>query len=282
MKLLTARRLATVAVTALAGGVLVAGVPAQGATGNLGYSCRITDDYKYTFTFNQDTSAPAVAYVGKKYVYTARTDFPEAGVGFARALGVAYIDGAIDATVYVNGAPITIHAPIPRTNVPTNTNQMSLTATGVLPARATVGSVVYKPGDILFTVNAHRADKSSLFELKKGKCTMPANTTTLDAPRYAKSPSAIRPTASYKKSTKKVTAGARLTSASGVGAAGKVTFTLYKGSSKLKAVAKTLSGGTAKAGFTGIKAKGSYKVVTTYAGSSALNGSTASKSFTVR
>jgi hypothetical protein len=189
MKLINARRLAAVAASALAVGALVASGSAQAVapgTGNLGYSCKITDDFSYTFQFDQDTTTPVTAYLGKAYVYSAKTNFPQAGVAFARGLGVTYIDGAIDATVFRNGVPVTIHAPIPRTNVPTSTNVMSLVAKGVVPAYAKTGGapVVYKPGNIKFSVNAHKADNSSLFELNKGNCTMPANTKIIDTAKY--------------------------------------------------------------------------------------------------
>lgn len=284
MKLVTARRVAAAATATLAAGMLVASGPAQGATGNLDYSCAISGSFNFTFTFNQDTNAPSKVYLGKSFTptYTATTGLPEGAVNIARSFGVTKFDGAIDATVMVNGSPITVHAPIKKTSVPSS-GGITLKATGPMPKLkpASAGSVVYKPGNILFTVNAYKADNSTLFSLDKGKCTMPANTRTMDTVKYVRSPTRTATTARYSKAHKKVTAAAKITSTSGVGASGSVLFALYKGSTELMSATKTIAGGKASAVFSGISKKGSYKVVATYGGSGKLAGSSSSKAFTL-
>jgi hypothetical protein len=60
-----------------------------------------------------------------------------------------------------------------------------------------------------------------------------------------------------------------------------VTVALYKGGAKLKTVTKVLAGGKASVLFTGVKAKGAYKVITSYPGTSLMSGSS-STSFTIR
>jgi hypothetical protein len=285
MKIINARRLAAVGATALALGALVSTGPAQGATGDLAYHCTITKDFSYDFTFNQATNAPARAYLAKKYVYTATTTFPGAGVAFARGLGVTYIDGAIDATVYRNGTPITIHAPIPRTSVPTSTNVMALVANGVLPAYTKTGgaAVVYKPGAIKFSVNAHKADGSSLFDLDKGSCTMPANTTRITTTTYVRSPSRTVEAVTYSKATKKIAAAAKVSVVSGIAPGGKVAFTLYKGRARVRTVVGRVNAARkASVSFAGVSKKGSYRVVATYSGSAFANGSSASKALTLK
>lgn len=287
MKLTTTRRFAALAATALAAGVLVSG-PVQGATGLIDYSCTVTGDYKFTFTFDQDTNATAPLYVGKSYAhtYTARTTFPEGGVNLARFFGVTSFDGAIDATVLRNGSPVAVNAPIPRTAVPKSGTPLVLVANGALPAVkvAAPGTVTYKPSDLKFTVNAYRADGSTVFSLDKGNCDMAAagESKVLDTLTFVKSPSKTTTSAAYGKAAKKVAASARVTSTSGVAPTGKVTFALVKGSKKIKSVTANVVGGKAAASFAGVKAKGAYKVVSTYSGSTAVNGSSSTKSFTIK
>lgn len=280
MKLVNARRLAGLATAALAVGTLVGISPAEARTGYLGYACKITDDYQYTFQVDQGAAATK-GFVGKRVGYYAKVDFPEFGVGVARSFGVTHITGEIEATVFANGSPITVKAPIPRTNVPTNTNKMVLTARGLLPPRPGAGKVVYKPGNIRFSVDARKADNSSLFKLNKGKCTMPANTKTIETVNYVKSPTTTAGTATYAKSTKRATAVVRVSATSRVPATGKVTFALFKGATKIRTSVANLAGGKATVIFAGVKAKGGYKVVATYGGSRAHNGSAVTRTFTV-
>lgn len=282
MKIVRARRSAFLAAVALAAGSLVTGAGA--ATGNIDYDCQIDGGYSFTFTFDQDTSADPTGYVGKKYVYSAKTSLPADGVNVARFFGVTAFDGAIDATVLVNGVPVQVRAPIKRTPVPPS-GGIVLTATGPLPAVVRAApSVVYKPGAIKFSVNAYQADNSKLFGLDRGDCTMDeaGATKTMDTVTYVKSPTRTSPAVAHAKRAKKVTAVARLTATSGVVPTGKVTAALFKGRTKVRTATPALVGGKATASFTRIKAKGSYRVVFTYAGSAAHHGSSATKTFTIR
>lgn len=285
MKRFHVRRLASVAALALSAGVLVSSGTAQSATGDIDYSCRITEDFSYTFKFDQNTTIAPKIYAGKAYtyVYSAKTKFPEAGVFFARSLGVTSIKGAIDATVLVNGKPVAVRAPIPDTPVPSDTNEMQLIATGpILIKVPTPGAVVLKPSNIKFSVTARTASNPNLFTLNKGDCTMAPNTRTMNTSAAIKSPTAITPAVVYNKATKKVAASATIARTSGVPTVGKVTFTLFKGTAKLRSVVATVAANKASAAFLNVRAKGTYKVVMRYGGSSVLNPSTGVRSFTIR
>lgn len=280
------RRIAALAAAALSAGVLVSSGPVQAATGYIDYECTITGEYKYTFAFNQDTNIPTKIYAGKArvFTYTATTDFPEPGVATARFFGVTSFDGAIDATVLVNGKPVQVHAPIPKTNVPSNTNQLTLSASGpiTIPAQA-VGAVVLKPSNIKFTVRAYKADNSTLFTLNKGNCTMAPNTKTMDTSAAVKSPSATTASLAYAKATKRATSTAVVKATSGAVPTGTVTMTLFKGTTKVTAKTIALTNGKAVGVFTGVKAKGTYKVVSKYNGSATVNpAAPVTKSFVIR
>jgi hypothetical protein len=292
MKPTDVRRLVLLAATALAAGVLVS-APVQAATGKISYSCQITSDYKFTFSFDQDTNLPPKIYVGRSYgsTYRAVTLLPENGVQLARFFGVTSFDGAIDATVLVNGVGRTVHAPIPRTPVPPTASQaetdaggLVLTATGPLGAlgKASTGALVLKPSAIKFTVNAYKSDDSKLFGVDKAPCTMAPNTRVLDTVTAVRSATTTTETVTSSKAAQKIGAAATISRVSGVPATGTVSFALYRGSTRLRTITSTITANRASAAFTGIKAKGTYRVVGTYAGSAALNGSTATRTLTLR
>jgi hypothetical protein len=64
--------------------------------------------------------------------------------------------------------------------------------------------------------------------------------------------------------------------------AGTVTAKVFRGTKLVSSRAATLSGGTATATFPKPTKKGLYKVVLKYAGSKALLGSTATRTFRIR
>lgn len=278
------RRAAVLAAAVLA--VATAGLRADAATGNLAYGCTLPVLGKSTFLIDQDTNVSTV-YLGRsaRPVLTTRAQIPEDKVSLiASALKAKYTDGTITALLKSNGVETPVSQVIPKTALPAS-GPMTLVAQGALAALApkAVGSMTYLPGDLRITLNFYEtANGPKSAEFKNLPCAMPKNDKVVDKVAYAKSPSKVTPSATYAKSAKKVTAVARVTAVSGVVPTGKVTAVLYQGAKKLKAITADLAGGKATAVFAGIKTKGSYKVVITYAGSPTVNGSTGTKALSVR
>jgi hypothetical protein len=286
MKLRSPRRLALVSVGVLAAGVLAAGTPVQAATGNLSYQCDIANNFNLAFIFNQDTNLPTTGLVGRVYspIYTATATFPDNLVDIARSplINIASFDGSIEATVYVNGHATTVTVPMKRTNVPP-TGGLTLKASGPLAklVKSSVGSVVYKPGNIKFTVNAYQPGGATpYFSVDRASCTMPGNAKTIDTVAF-KYGSSISASVHYAKSSKKVTASAVVKGTKSA-PTGKVAEKLVKNGVVLASKSVSIHHGKATTTFARLKAKGTYKVTFSYPGTGSLAASSASRSFTIK
>jgi hypothetical protein len=122
-----------------------------------------------------------------------------------------------------------------------------------------------------------------------GACTNDAGSTTLMngatalTTKVVKDSTKTKESASYAAKKKTATSTAKVKSHFGTAATGKVSFTLKKGTHKVKVMTgKINKKGVAKVVFKGVKAKGKYSITAKYAGSKSLKGSSGKDSFTVK
>lgn len=283
----TALRRTALAIAAALPLLGLVGPGSQAATGYLPYTCTLPVLGDKTFQMDSDTTAPSPFYLGTAMTpkLVTKSQVPADLANLAtESLDATSVDGTFVSTIKVNGQTRTVTQPVARRSIPANTSSpVLITATGVLPklTAAPGATVTYLPGNIKVTLRFYKANGSSAGEFKNMPCTMPASSRTIDTVVYVKSPSTVTPTVTYAAAAKKITAVAKVTAKSKVVPTGKVTAVLFRGTTKLKTLTLTLSGGKVTAGFTGIKA-GTYKVVLTYLGNGVVNRSTATRSITVR
>ncbi|MET3962079.1 hypothetical protein ABIE44_002013 [Marmoricola sp. OAE513] len=286
MRVVTVRRLL---VAALVSGGLVAPAVVHADTGYLTYSCDLPLPVGPTaFEVGAGTNAPSTVYLGTGYTPTLKTlaKIPKDLAKLAASsLDAEWVEGTIVSNLTVNGAPMSVSQKIVKRSMPADpSGPVEVTALAALPRLAprAAGSTTYLPGDLEVTLKFTKANGSSAGAFSNLDCHMPSNSKQVDKVAFAKSPSKVSPSVRYSKAKKKVTAGAKVSATSGLVPTGKVTAALFKGTRKVRTVTATLAGGKATAVFKKVKAKGGYKVVFAYAGSSTVNGSGASRSFTVR
>jgi hypothetical protein len=121
------------------------------------------------------------------------------------------------------------------------------------------------------------------------QCTNDAGSTLLKngatpvTTKVVKDTTKTKESASYAAKKKSAASKAKVTSRYGTAATGKVTFTLKKGTHKVKTLSdKVNKKGIAKVVFKGVKAKGKYSITAKYAGSKSLKGSSGKDTFTVK
>jgi hypothetical protein len=281
------RRLAVISVLVVLVGALLGSGPVQATTGSLTYTCDLPVLGATDFSISSDTNAPATLYLGKSFTPTLTSDaqVPVSLANLAASdLKATSVDGTMISTVTVNGVATQVSQTFAKRTVPaSSTEPLALTATGAMPSltASRPGSVTYVPGDLVITLNFYPSGGGKASTFSDMACGLHPTTRIIDKVSDAKSPTRTTGTAAYAKKSKKVTAVAKVAASSGAVPTGKVTVALYKGGTKLKTVTKALAAGKASVVFTGVKAKGAYKVVTSYPGTSLVSGSSSSKSFTI-
>jgi hypothetical protein len=236
-----------------------------------------------------DTNAPSSLYVGRSTTPTLTTvsTVPGSLVDAASSfLSAVSLDGTITSTVKINGVAKSVAQAVPRTAFPTTpTTDLPITGKAALAPLGpkAASTTTYTAADVVTTLNFYKADGTSAGSFSDIPCTLTSTSgTTVDTVTAVKSATATTATVAYTKAKKTVKATATVRATSGVTPTGRVTFALYKGAKKIRTLAANLAGGRAAATFTRISVKGGYRVIETYAGSAASNGSKAQKAFTVR
>lgn len=234
---------------------------------------------------------PTTAYVGRTVTpkMVVKATIPGNIVGLAAFFGVK--SASATGTFKVGSGGVVSPRPFvfPRTDIPQSATPYTATINlALLPVKRTaIGSVTYKPGNVdisLTGYNKKKADAAPGDDVGTvdADCTSKAPNQTIGSVTFVKSPTALASSVGYAKAAKKVTAVSRVTARSGVTPYGKVTSVLYKGTTKVRTLVATLSAGKATAVFTGVRAKGSYKVVSTYSGSPAHKTSKQTRFFAIR
>jgi hypothetical protein len=254
------------------------------------YTCgaKALNGTKLKIKFNLDTTAPSRMYVGQSTSPTliVKATIPRNVVGLAAFFGVKSASAIGTFGVVINGTLRKRPLVFPRTDIPQTPTDFPVTIMVPLPAatRSTVGVVTYKPGPVAVTLYGYKnktADGGASFGNVTASCTSDAPKKVIDSIAFVKSATAVSTTAAYSKVTKKLSETATVTAASGSVPAGFVTATLYKGQSKVASKKIALINGVASAAFGALK-PGSYKLVTTYAGTKALKASSKVNTFTIK
>lgn len=233
---------------------------------------------------------PARVYVGRSVSpkLTVKATIPANVVGLAAFFGVKSASATGTYTVGINGTPTPRSFVFPRTDIPQSATPFTATIVMSLPAltRTTTAAISYQPGPVELTLTgynktkAQAADGDSVGSVD-AQCTPDSPNQVIGKVAFVKSPTAVTTATSYAREAKKVKAVAKVTAASGVVPRGTVTSVLYRGQTKIKSRTATLVGGRATVVFTGVKKKGTYKVVSRYSGSGAHNPSTKARTFRI-
>lgn len=282
------RRIAIAGAVALATGstvVLTAAPPASAAT--LSFDCTVPIVGAQTFSATITSTAPATLPTGSSttpHLTTVMTVPAGLADTLRTALGVLSFSGLIHSTTLVNGVPQVSDLTIPSTPAGAAGTAVPLQATGVLSS-LTAGM----PGSV--TTLAAGAQDVAL-SLVTGTGTSPfdvpctpstGQSTTIGTVASVKDGSRTTDRTTYRAAMHKATSVATVRSVHGiVTASGTVRFVLKRGTRKITAVTKTLSGGRAVVAFKGLRRKGKYSVTATYAGSARLKGSRGTSHFTIR
>lgn len=282
--------LASAALLALAGAT--SAVPAGAAAVKTPYTCTAPDynDQKFKIDFAVDIT-PLKVYVGttKSPKAVVKATIPGNIVGLAAFFGIKSASATGKFSLNTGGTMKASSFTFPRTNIPQQAQSYTAVINVPLPAVSSkvVRTLTYKPGPIAVTLTGYNKTKENaepgdnVGSLDAG-CTSDTPNQVLRTLAFVKSPTAVAAALTYSKATKRATETVKVNATSGVVPTGSVTATLFRGTSKVAAKTVALSGGKATVAFAGVKAKGSYKVVTRYNGSAAHNPSTATRSITVR
>jgi hypothetical protein len=290
LKLVGAAGAAALAVSALASPALAAG------TASITYTCTTPLGDAHPSAVYSVANAPAKMAAGQPSKTTATFTLDPATTALATGqLGWSKFSGTIKTTPSASKAGLNLK--IPRTALGSLGNSTVAHAKGSTLAGTKVGSFTFALG-ALGTVSLTGYDSSGTklgtvdfpnSDGTFGRCQNDAGSTTLMngatavTTKVVKDTTKTKESASYAAKKKKASSSAKVKSHFGTPATGKVTFTLKKGTHKVKTLkGKINKKGVAKVVFKGVKAKGKYSITAKYAGSKSLKGSSGKDTFTVK
>jgi hypothetical protein len=291
LKLIGAAGAAALTITAMAAPALAAGSTASAA-----YTCSTQFGPAHPTADYTVKAVGTKMAVGQPVGTTALFTLDAATTGLATVgLGWKTFSGSIITAPSATQAGLSLKFPKTAlgngTAGSTNANAKGSTLTGTK-----TGAFTYTLGNLgKVTLTGYDASGKKLGDVvfptpgTTGRCINDAGTTTLMSgatavtTKVVKDASKTKESASYAAKKKSAKSTAKVKARYGTAVTGKVTFTLKKGTHKVK----TLSGkvnkkGIAKVVFKGVKAKGKYSVTAKYAGSKTLKGSSGKDSFTVK
>jgi hypothetical protein len=195
------------------------------------------------------------------------------------ALGQGW-DAVSGNTTRVTGTPYTLT--IPKTTLPNPATDMDIPATGSFTLHPTkAGAFHVIAGDVTANIQGWTGStKANVIPLDCAAPTDGSNDFGTIAVSKDKSTTKVKAAYSAKKHTATGTATVR--GHFGLAGTGKVSFTLKKGTHKIKTVKVALKKGVAKVAFKHVKKKGKYSITAAFKGDAALKASSGKATFKVK